>query len=204
MLTADLGETMTIIRTVIFSLFMAFSAAAQDAPPPPASPAPDEAPAPAPELNEAALAKAQILLEAVLRIDPEAELMGNGAQFNVGETRVILVFDVSADRMRLMSPVGNTGALDADLLYRLMQANFDSALDARYAVAQGTLWSTFIHPMSSLTLSDFASGIGQTVNLVDTFGTSFSSGALLFGGGDSEAEQRKLIDDLLGQLVDEI
>jgi hypothetical protein len=29
-------------------------------------------------------------------------------------------------------------------------------------------------------------GIGQVANLVTTFGSSFSSGLLLFGGGDSQ------------------
>ncbi len=34
-----------------------------------------------------------------------------------------------------------------------MQANFDTALDARYAIAKGALWSTFIHPLSDLLIS---------------------------------------------------
>ena len=36
------------------------------------------------------------------------------------------------------------------------------------------------------------------VNLVTTYGTSYSSGLLVFGGGDSQAIQRReLIDELL-------
>ena len=81
-----------------------------------------------------------------------------------------------------------------------MQANFDTALDARYAIANGLVWGTFIHPLDSLTTRDFASGILQTKSLADTFGTTFSSGALSYGGGDSGA----IIEDQLKELLDEL
>jgi hypothetical protein len=35
------------------------------------------------------------------------------------------------------------------------------------------------------------------VNLAESYGTLYSGGALQFGGGDSGALQRQLIDDLL-------
>lgn len=143
-----------------------------------------------------AVTKAARLRDAVARIDPGAEFSERGAIFTVSGVQVTLVYDIAADRMRLVSPVATVNDIDADDLIRLMQANFDSALDARYALAQGAVWSTFIHPLSSLTLDDFASGIGQTVNLVTTFGSSYSSGALIFGGGDSAQQQRDLIEDL--------
>ena len=45
---------------------------------------------------------------------------------------------------------------------------------------------------------EFLSGIGQAVNLARTFGTTFFSGALTFGGGDSRGIiQRELIDKLI-------
>jgi hypothetical protein len=70
-------------------------------------------------------------------------------------------------------------------------------LDARYAVAQGQLWSTFMHRMTSLSQEDFVSALAQTVTLVKTYGTTFSSGAMSFGGGDSNAEIQKLLDRIL-------
>ena len=51
-----------------------------------------------------------------------------------------MIADPRADRMRAMVPIRSADALEQDELLRLMQANFDSALDARYAVAQGRLW----------------------------------------------------------------
>ncbi|MEM7767302.1 MAG: type III secretion system chaperone [Pseudomonadota bacterium] len=137
------------------------------------------------------------LLAFVSEIDPDAELQVNGAIFTIEETQLRLVFDLNADRMRIVTPVAPAADLSAEDLERLMQANFDSALDARYAIAQGAVWSVFIHPLSSLTTEDFASGIGQTVNLVRSYGTSFSSGAFVFGEGDSAEEQRRLVDELI-------
>ncbi len=44
---------------------------------------------------------------------------------------------------------------------------------------------------------EFISGLGQTVNLSVTYGKSYSSGALIFRGGDSTDLQRgELIDQL--------
>lgn len=137
------------------------------------------------------------LLAFVTELDGDAELQVNGALFTVEDVPLQLVFDLNADRMRLLTPIAPADDIPAADLVRMMQANFDSALDARYGIAQGALWATFIHPLASLTMDDFASGIGQTVNLVRTYGTTYSSGALVFGGGDSAEENRQLIDELV-------
>ena len=107
-----------------------------------------------------------------------------------------IVTDVNADRMRIMAPILNTKDLSREDLFRLMQANFDSALDARYAIAQGILWGTFMHPLSSLTDQDFLLGIGQTANVVISYGSTFSSGILVFRGGDSGELQQQVIERL--------
>ena len=137
------------------------------------------------------------LLEIVATIDENAQLAANGATFTIDETVVTLVFDLNADRMRLFSQIAPSDGLSGPQLRRLMQANFDTALDARYAIAQGQLWSTFIHPLTSLTQNDFVSALAQTVTLVKTYGTTYSSGAMSFGGGDSTAEIQKLLEQLL-------
>ena len=80
---------------------------------------------------------------------------------------------------------------------RMMQANFDTALDARYAVAKGQLWAVFIHPLSPLKKDQLISSLGQTVNIARTYGTLYTGGALQFGGGDSPGIQRQLIEELL-------
>jgi len=99
-----------------------------------------------------------------------------------------------------MVAIRKADTLTPEDLTRIMQANFDSALDARYAIAKDILWSTFIHPLSTLHDRQLIEAIGQTVNLARTYGSSYSSGLLLVGGGDSGAiQQRELIDQLLKQ-----
>ncbi|MEM1037065.1 MAG: type III secretion system chaperone [Pseudomonadota bacterium] len=166
----------------------------------PESAIPDETePEPTPEGEDIpeTVAAAIELLTIVGMIDDEAEIAPNGASFTLNDVPVTLVFDVNADRMRLISQIRPGDGLSAAVLKRMMQANFDSALDARYAIAQGQLWSTFIHPLSSLTQEDFVSGIAQTVTLVETYGTTYTSGAGVFGGGDSADEIQKQLESLL-------
>ncbi len=118
-------------------------------------------------------------------------------QFKVEGYSVLVITDENADRMRIMSPITRSADLSDTDLMRTMQANFDSALDARYAVARGTLWSAFLHPLRSLTDAEFLSALGQVVNLVATYGKSYSSGALIFGGGDSQELNRELYEKIL-------
>jgi hypothetical protein len=83
------------------------------------------------------------------RLDPAASMRGNVWEFTVDEASIALVFDTGADRMRLMMPVVEADEVDAEGMRRLLEANFDTALDARYAIARGILWATFIHPLST-------------------------------------------------------
>lgn len=136
------------------------------------------------------------LVEIILLIDPEATRQNNSASFTVDGVPVTMVSDPAADRMRLVIGIVEVKDVTDALLMRVMQANFDAALDARYAIAQDVLWATYIHPLSSLGEQEFLSGLAQTVNLVKTFGTTFSSGLFTFGGGDSGG----IYEDLLERL----
>ena len=129
-------------------------------------------------------------------MDPDMVQQGPVFQFTVFDVPVIVITDPRADRMRAMVPIRAADSLDADELMRLMQANFDSALDARYAVAQGRLWGVFIHPLSPLESDQFVSGIAQTVNVARTYGQTYSGGAQVFGGGDSNGIYQELLEEL--------
>lgn len=135
--------------------------------------------------------------ELILAVDENAVLEESAWIFGLEGLEVIVVYDIDADRMRIIIPIGPATDIPQDELVRLMQANFDSALDARYAIAQDTLWGVFIHPLSELSDDEFLTALGETVNIVLTYGTSYSSGLLIFGGGDSaEIQRRQLIDEL--------
>ena len=130
-------------------------------------------------------------------LEAEAERRSDLMRVTIEDVPVIIVTDPRADRMRAMTAIRSTDDIDPAELLRLMQANFDTALDARYAVANGRLWATFIHPLSPLERDQFISGLGQVVNLALTYGSLYTGGAMAFSGGDSPAIHRQLIDDLL-------
>ena len=137
------------------------------------------------------------LNELVRRLDKEAEISGNLRSLTVEGRPLMIVSDKAADRMRIMTPVGRADELDAEAFQRLLQANFDAVLDARYAVAQNVVWSVFIHPLSPLSPAQFYSGLAQVVVAAETYGTTFTSGALVFGGGDTNQLHRDLYERIL-------
>jgi hypothetical protein len=85
--------------------------------------------------------------------------------------------------MRIMTPVAEDDELSAKQVRTLLEANFDRALDARYALARGYVWSAFIHPLTALTEAEFVDGVHQVVTLAENYGTSYTSTDLVFQGG---------------------
>jgi hypothetical protein len=137
-------------------------------------------------------------LDAIVRaLDPEAQSNGSMWQLTINEVQVLIVTDEAADRMRAITPIAKTDEVSPEDMQRILQANFDTALDARYAIAKDILWSAYIHPLKPLEKDQFISGLGQVVNLAQSYGTLYSGGALQYGGGDSGALQRALIDELM-------
>lgn len=138
------------------------------------------------------------LHQIIQRLDAEARGEDGYWVLRVEDLEVTVITDEQADRMRILVPIAAVADLQEGVLSRMLQANFDTALDARYAIAKDIVWAVYIHPLRPLQDGEFLSGIGQTVNLALTFGESYSSGALVFRGGDSAGIQRRqLIERLL-------
>jgi len=104
-------------------------------------------------------------------------------QFTIQGRDLLVVTDERHNRMRIMTPVTAQDQLDKDELVRLLSANYDRALDAKYALSQETLWSVFTHPLAELTDEQFIGCVGQVATLADNFGSSYASSGLFFGGG---------------------
>lgn len=136
------------------------------------------------------------MTEILVAIDPDTQVKGGSLELTIDDVPVLVITDPLADRMRAMVPIRAADGLEIEELMRLMQANFDTALDARYAVAHGRLWGVFIHPLSPLKKDQLLSGLAQTVGVALTYGTLYSGGAVHFGNGDSNGIYRKLLDDL--------
>jgi hypothetical protein len=139
------------------------------------------------------------LVDIILALDPDAAINANGIELTIEDIPVLVVMAPSADRMRAMVPIASVEDVTPEEMNRMMQANFDTALDARYAVAQGRVWGIFIHPLGALERAEFLSGLAQTVNLARTYGTLYSGGAQVFGGGDSNGIYNELFGDLLNR-----
>ncbi len=108
---------------------------------------------------------------------------GNMVQYSIDELPLYLIVDETANRMRLMSPIVEEKDLKEKDLRVLMEANFDRALDAKYAIANGVLWSVFAHPLKELTKEQTIDAFNQVRNLVYNYGSSYTSTDILFGGG---------------------
>lgn len=98
--------------------------------------------------------------------------------------------------MRALTPIAPAELMNEAILKRMAQANYDAVLDARYAIADKLVWSVFIHSLDTLQQEELISGIAQVVTAAETFGTTFTSGAMVFGGGDSNEIHNDLIKKL--------
>lgn len=130
-------------------------------------------------------------------LDPDAQITPGGISLTISDVPVLIVMAPGMNRMRAMVPIRRIDTMTPEEMTRVMQANFDTALDARYAIARGQLWGVFIHPLRELQRDQLISGIGQTVNIALSYGTLYSGGAAQFGAGDSGDLQQELLQDLL-------
>lgn len=123
-------------------------------------------------------------MDSLLRALP-AEMEGEpgGWTLQVGDTPLVVITDERANRMRIFSPVIEQSEVEPDALAKLLEANFHSALDAKYALHRGFVVSVFTHPLAELTDAQFEDALLQVLTLTRTYGTTFSSTDKVFGGG---------------------
>jgi hypothetical protein len=102
------------------------------------------------------------------------------------EVQLFVLSDDEHDRMRIMAPIGELQELQPEVLQMLLQANYDRALDAKYAMRGKELWSVSVHPLATLAPDDFASFLDQVVRLVKNTGSTYASSDLMFGGASGD------------------
>ena len=120
-------------------------------------------------------------------------IQGNNGQWQLKIKDVFLmcVTDTNHNRMRIISPITEAKQLDEKLKSAALVANFHSALDVKYAIADDILWSAFIHPLKELTEAQVRDAVKQVYAANLTFGTTFSSTDLVFPGGTQKQEVKK-------------
>lgn len=135
------------------------------------------------------------LTEIVKNLVNETQGTGNVLVFAFDGISITMVSDSTANRMRLIAPVIEADKLTEQQVAATLVSNYHLALDARYAIGDGVLVSTFIHPLAELSQSQLLSAIRQVATLNKTFGTTYSSGELSYGAQQQEEEgEEELID----------
>lgn len=116
---------------------------------------------------------------------PDIQSQSGQWRFSLEGVALIVIADSRANRMRIIAPITQVAKIDGKQVSNMMTANFHTALDARYAISKDLVVATFVHPLNSLQKKDLLSALNQVASLASTFGTTYSSGELLFlpGGG---------------------
>ena len=102
-------------------------------------------------------------------------------QATIDGVPVYVITDETHDRMRIIAPINEVARSDTEMLWTLLAANYDTALDAKYAIHDGVVCATFLHRLSWLTADELDNAIEHVVNLARSTGTTFSSSDLKYG-----------------------
>lgn len=109
-------------------------------------------------------------------------------QFAFLDVPMACLIDESHDRMRIIAAIGDAERLDELTKDAMLLANFHTALDARYGVSHGLVFSAFIHPLGSLEPELVRSALEQVASLVHTFGSHYTGGTLEFVSGNEDLD----------------
>lgn len=125
----------------------------------------------------------------ISEIAEEVEEENGNLTFYYNGATLALLSDTSANRMRIVTPVIEATQLTQEQIISTLISNYHLALDARYAIGDGVLYSVYIHPLAELTETQLVSAVRQVATLRDTFGNGYTSGELSFG---VQAEEERL------------
>ena len=111
-------------------------------------------------------------------------------EFVVNQVPMLCFTDQTHNRMRIISPIKEAKDVSYEEREKCLEANFHSALDVRYAMAEGYMWSAFIHPLGELTKDQVIDAIKQVYAAAVTYGSIYTSTDLNFPKTESEKDIR--------------
>jgi len=127
--------------------------------------------------------------EIIAKIDEAVEEENGNLTFHYDGAPLMLISDETVDRMRIVSPVIEASQMTQEQIVASLISNYHLALDARYAIGGGILYSAYIHPLADLTEKQLVSAVRQVASLRNTFGQGYSSGELSFGAQSGNKER---------------
>jgi hypothetical protein len=119
----------------------------------------------------------------IFELADEAEGEGAAWHFMFGGVQMACMTDASFGRMRIVAPLLEVSAIRSEHMYAMLDANYHSALDVRYAISDEMVMVAYIHPLDPLTADQVRSAVAQVASAVQSFGGEYSSGELVFGPG---------------------
>lgn len=128
----------------------------------------------------------QKLHDLIVQVGDEVVISGNVLQFSYEGRKLLCVYDINADRMRIISPIAKVEDVETEQLLLALTANFHTVLDARYAISDGIVYAAYIHPLSPLSDAELVSAVRQVANAGNNFGDTYSSGELFYRGSTVE------------------
>ncbi|MCH8903285.1 MAG: hypothetical protein IIA45_05160 [Bacteroidetes bacterium] len=93
---------------------------------------------------------------------------------------MVVITDENHNRMRIITPLAYINELGEEVFEEVLEANFHTALDVKYAISDDIMWTVFIHPLKELSTDEFKDGLKQVYYATVTFGTTYSSTDLVF------------------------
>ncbi|MCB0634732.1 MAG: hypothetical protein R2824_11310 [Saprospiraceae bacterium] len=128
-------------------------------------------------------------------IEREAEDVGGeiGAwHLSLDDHVLFITTDEENNRIRILTPIVEERDIDAEKMHKMLEANFHSALDAKYSIYKGFVISIFTHPLRELNEAQLIDAMHQVIRLSETFGTTYSSTDILLDGqaDDDEPDDR--------------
>lgn len=122
-----------------------------------------------------------------------AEVEGEAGAWQMvyGGRLVFVLTDASNNRMRIFTPVVEEEKIKDGEIIKMLEANFHSALDAKYSLYEGFVISVFTHPLKELTSDQLVDAMQQVIILAETYGTTYSSTNLIFGGEQNEKQPKE-------------
>jgi lipopolysaccharide export LptBFGC system permease protein LptF len=134
----------------------------------------------------------QKLEEIIKKESPLVEGQEGAWQVLFGERILLIITDQQNNRMRIFTPIIEEEQIEEAELKNMLIANFHSALDAKYSLYDGFVVSVFTHPLKELTSNQLVDAMKQVASLANTFGTTYTSSELFFGGGIPEKEEKRI------------
>ena len=111
-------------------------------------------------------------------------------ELTIGDFKMLCLTDENHDRMRIITPVQRLEDATPEEIYKCLEANFHTALDVKYAIADELIWVAFIHPLGALQDSQLIDALKQVRSAALTYGTIYTSTDLVFPKPEREEEDK--------------